>query len=144
MIQPDTHVKILLRNNTIAEGIVQDWSNIVKLKSVDDQSYMIILHPEEDIILIKVFLKNSSEEKNKTIPIEYSEEVKTELEQNFQQTIEQPSDDPSRNKSLAELKILLGQQERQIVANKLKQHHIGESKKVEYGYPRFYSKPSSK
>lgn len=144
MIQPDTHVKILLRNNTIVEGIVQDWSNIVKLKSVDDQSYMIILHPEEDIILIKVFLVNSLVEKIKTISKDDLEEVKTELDQRFQQTIEQPSDAPERSKSLAELKILLAQQERQIVANKLKQHHIGETKKVEYGYPRFFPEPGSK
>lgn len=144
MIQPDTHVKILLRNNTIAEGVVQEWSNIVKLKSVDDQSYMIILHPEEDIILIKVFLENSLEEKIKTIFKEDSEEVKTELEQKFQQTIDQPSDETARHKSLAELRVLLSQQERQIIANKLRQHHLGQAKKVEYGYPRFFQEPSSK
>jgi len=138
MIPPDkSRVKILLRNNTIAEGIVQEWADTVKLRSLDDQSYMIILHPKEDIILIKVFLERPSEEKEEIKPT-------SELEQKFQQTIEQPSDEPTRHQSLAELRILLSQQERQILANKLRQHHLGETKKVEYGYPRFFKSTSSK
>jgi hypothetical protein len=138
MIPPDkSHVKILLRNNTIAEGIVQEWSDTIKLQSLDDQSYMIILHPKEDIILIKVFLEDAPEEKEEIKPT-------SELEQKFQQIIEQPSDEPTRHQSLAELRVLLSQQERQILANKLRQHHLGETKKVEYGYPRFFKSPRSK
>lgn len=137
MIPPDkSHVKILLRNNTIVEGIVQEWSDNIKLQSLDDQSYMIILHPKEDIILIKVFLERDESEGEK-------EEIKptSALEQKFQETVEQPSDEPTRHQSLADLRVLLSQQERQILANKLRQHHLGETKKVEYGYPRFFSKP---
>jgi sRNA-binding regulator protein Hfq len=139
MIPPlKSRVKILLRNNTITEGIVQEWSDTVKLQSLDDKSYMIILHPKEDIILIKVYLNNSLKEEISS----NSEESQNELEQKFQQTLEQPSDDPNRIQSLAELRILLDKENRQMIVNKLKSHHIGETKKVEYGHPRFFSKPS--
>lgn len=137
MIPPiESHVKILLRNNATVEGIVKEWSTeVIKLQSLDDQSYIIIPNPAQDIILIKVFLERPAEEKT---------EIKTKLEQRFQQMMEQPSDNPIRNKSLAELKILLSEQDKQIVANKLKNHYPNEAKKVEYGYPRFLSKPSTK
>lgn len=143
MIPPNkSHVKILLRNNATVEGIVQEWSNFIKLQSLDEQSYMIIPRPEDDIILIKVFLENPSEEKEKIKTT--SEEIKTELEQQFQQVVEQPSDDPTRHKSLAELKVLLVNQDRQIITDKLRSHHLGETKKVEYGYPGFLPKPRAK
>ena len=145
MIPPtNSHVKILLRNNTIIEGIVQEWyGNLVKLQSLDDKSYVIIPHPEQDIILIKVFLDPNAKEENLESQEAESKEVKTELEQQFQQTLEQPSGDPLRDKSLAELKTLMAAQDRQIVANKLKNHHIIETKKVKYGYPGFFKKPGS-
>ena len=58
-MNPDTgsHVKLILKNNTVVEGIVEEWfANYVKLKSLDGQSVMIIPHPNEDIMLIKIFL----------------------------------------------------------------------------------------
>lgn len=134
----NSHVKILLRNNTITEGIVQEWSNIVKLQSLDDQSYMIIFHPEDDIILLKVFLDQAPAEKVKIISKEQSE-----LEEKFQRIVEQPSDDLNRHQNLAELRVQLAKQERQIIANKLKDHHIGQTQKVTYEQPRFFPKPSS-
>jgi hypothetical protein len=151
MIPPDkSHVKILLRNNTIVEGVVEEWyGNVVKLQSLDDKSYVIIPHPEEDIILIKVFLEPATEETSTETPMETPVEehdpveTKTELEEKFQQTLEQPSGDPLRDKSLAELKTLMAAQDRQIIANKLKSHHLGETKKVKYGYPGFFKKPGS-
>lgn len=143
MIPPEnSRVKVLLRNNTVAEGIVKEWGESIKLQSLDEQSYMIILHPNEDIILFKVFLEGNSEEMKISSKYESREETKTELENRFQQVLDQPSDDANRIKSLAELRLLLAQEDRQIIANKLKQHHIGETKKVEYGYPRFLKKPS--
>lgn len=144
MTPPDkSHVKILLKNNATVEGIVQEWGTNIKLRSLDDQSYMIIPHPESDIVLIKVFHSDTFEEKEK-IEIVSEEEIKTELEQQFQQVVKQPSDDPTRHKSLAELKVLLANQDRQIIANKLRSHHLGETKKVEYGYPGFLSQPRTK
>jgi DNA-binding NtrC family response regulator len=147
MIPPDkSHVKILLRNNTIVEGIVQEWyGNVVKLQSLDDKSYVIIPHPEEDIILIKVLLEEVSEENAEETEPEppAPEAVQTELEEQFQKVYEQPSGDPLREKNLAELKTMMAAQERQIIADKLKSHHLGETKKVKYGYPGFFKKPGS-
>jgi hypothetical protein len=144
MIPPEkSHVKILLKNNATVEGIVQEWGINIKLRSLDDQSYMIIPHPESDIVLIKVFHSDTFEEKEK-IETASEDEVKTKLERQFQQVIEQPSDDPTRHKSLAELKVLLANQDRQLIADKLRSHHLRETKKVEYGYPGFLSEPRTK
>lgn len=143
MIPENSRVKILLRNNTIAEGIVQEWGEIVKLQSFNKQSYMIVLHPKEDIILVKVFSEDATEEVDVVLEKQPLENVKNELEQKFQQVVDQPSDDPTRMESLVELRKLLVQQDRQILANKLKSHHIGQTRKVEYGSPRFFAKPRS-
>jgi hypothetical protein len=148
MIPPNkSHVKILLRNNTIVEGIVEEWyGNVVKLQSLDDKSYVIIPHPEEDIVLIKVFPAESGEvveEKESELSLPEPEEVKTELEEKFEQVYEQPSGDPVRDKNMAELKTLMAEQDKQIIINKLKDHNIGDVKKVKYGYPGFFKKPGS-
>lgn len=121
------HVKLLLNNNIIVEGVVQEWStDSVKLLSLDKKSISIITHPNEDIRVIKIIndniIKNNSE-----------------LEKEIKETYEQPSND-LRLKSLVELKKELIRQEKEIVASKLNTHNIGEVKEVKYEQPRFFKK----
>ncbi len=52
--------------------------------------------------------------------------------------------DHKYNKSIAELKKDIADQERKIIADKLKNHRIGEVTKVNYGYPGFFKKPRTK
>lgn len=122
------YVKCMLRNNTIVEGVVQNWaggivSGITQLLSVDGESILIIPN-SEDIMLIKIMLDKSQ------VQIEEIKEkiiTESELEQQFQEKYEEHHDphDEARNKSLAELKVLLAKQEYKIVSEKLRTHHPG-------------------
>lgn len=122
------HIKCVFRNGTLIEGIVQVWSkDEAILTSLDGESKLIITNPTADIMLIKIVLK--------TAPKESSEKPKlnpTELEQKFEEARAQPSDDPNRVTTMAELKVQLAEAERQITANKLRDWHIANPSGVEY------------
>ncbi|CAB4196521.1 hypothetical protein UFOVP1290_41 [uncultured Caudovirales phage] len=134
------HVKILLINSTIVEGIVEEWNDeSIILKSIGEKSYVIIKRPQSDIMLIKVMLETTAE-KNNFEPEQNLSDYKSELNSEFDSTYNQPSGDPLRDKRLAELKILINEADKEIISNKLKSHHIGNTKKVKYEYPGFLTK----
>lgn len=125
----DQHVKLLLNNNILIEGVVQVWSDSsVEILSLDKQSTSIILHPKEDIRVIKVIhQKELIKEKSIT-------------EKKFEEVSQQVGYDDLKIKKLSELKVDLIKQDKEIVANKLKQHQLSEVKKVNYDYPGFFKK----
>lgn len=135
ILSPGQHVKCILRNSTVIEGIVESWTTQqVQLKSLDQKSLLIIHHPAEDIVLTKVLLQVD------------------EIPQQFESVEIQPPTvadeeklDPMalRAKSIVELKIELARQERDIIAKKMKDHHPEAPRKVQYGYPQFLKKPST-
>lgn len=134
-----SHLKCMLKNNIVMEGILQNWATDgVELKSLDDNRLIIIMDPT-DIMMITVSLVEEKTEEILALPLPMSE-----LEEKFQEVYEQPSGDSNRHKSLAQLKIMMAEQERKIVANKIKSHHIGETRKVKYGYPGLFEKPGTK
>ncbi len=118
--QTGQHVKCILRNGAIAEGIVEEWfNNVVQLKSLDGESVLIITHPAEDIMLIKILLDKAPE-------VEVPEDGPTEEEADaFASQFDEPPTDynkPDEVKSLAELRIEKAKQERRIIAEKLREH----------------------
>lgn len=125
----DQHVKLLLNNNILIEGVVQVWSDSsVEILSLDKQSTSIILHPKEDIRVIKVIhQKELIKEKSIT-------------DKKFEEVSQQVGYDDLKIKKLSELKVDLIKQDKEIVANKLKQHQLSEVKKVNYDYPGFFKK----
>lgn len=130
-----SHVKCVLQNSTVVEGIVLEWSNkIVKLKSLDETNIMIITHPEEDIRLIKVYVV---EDKKNNVPL-------SDLEQQFKEEVEKPTNSDLRLKNLVDLKKMMAEQEKKIISEKLKSHHIGNVHGVKYEYPGFLKKPIAK
>jgi hypothetical protein len=143
------HVKCILRTGAIAEGIVDEWfNNHVQLKSLDGESILIITHPAEDIMLIKIIL----EPKNQTEEIADKIRAKSALEQKFEET--RQGHDPNNaddRKTLAQLKIELVEQERKIVSEKLKDHTATQIPKITryhypgnmYGHSRSSKKPSA-
>lgn len=149
---PETgqHVKCLLKNNTIAEGIVEEWyNNYVKLKALDGKSYLIIHHPNEDIMLTKVVLDESSENSPAPDPTptpkSQAQIVADKIRAKKAEGNAEPIDELTLDAmSKAELQIELAKQEREDVAAKLRDHLIGDVKKVKYGQPGFFKKPSAK
>lgn len=114
------HVKCILRNGAIAEGIVEEWyNNVVQLKSLDGESVLIITHPAEDIMLIKIILDKPEEVEEVPEPPQDLPALEKRFEEAREAT--DPHDIDSV-KSLAELRIELNKQERRIIADKLREH----------------------
>lgn len=121
--QTGQHVKCILRNGAIAEGIVEEWfANTVQLRSLDNESILIITHPSEDIMLIKIVLEKKEESEE---PVPTESEVR-EFESHFQEVADKTDpNDVDQIKTLAQLRIELNKQERRIIAEKLREHRPG-------------------
>jgi hypothetical protein len=139
------HVKCFLRNSTVIEGIVEEWGTTIQLQSLDGQSLLIIHHPEQDIILTKVLLSEEVVE-----PVEELENKTFEPKPQFPLEMSEGDEelDPLtlQAKSIAELKVEMAKQERKIIADKLKDHYpdtMRAPRKVTYGYPGLFKKPSA-
>jgi len=146
-------VKCILRAGAAIEGIVEEWTDkSVQLRSLDGESILIITHPSEDIMLIKIMLEKVEQDdvlshEQNDAPSEPSNIIQTDLEVKFSEKLSEPSDpeNEDRNKSLADLKKEMVEHDRQLIINKLREHRpTGNESKVKYGYPGFMQKPRSK
>jgi hypothetical protein len=136
-LEKDTFVTIGLIGGQIIVGKIEKWSEeIIYLKSVNGKGITIITHPERDISFINYELTNNSEK------IEEVKQILDNTNELWEETLKQPISD-LKNKRLAELKILANKAEKDLIASKLKDHTIGEVKKVTYGTPQFLKKPST-
>lgn len=121
--QPEQRVKCIFRNGTIVEGIVEEWGQEVHLVSLTDNSLMIICHPDEDIMMIKIMADEAEEiiedkdnSENNSTPIQ--DQIRTKIKE-----VIVPQEDPELQRlSITDLKRLADEQERQIIAKKIKQH----------------------
>jgi hypothetical protein len=151
------HVKCILRTGAMAEGIVEEWfNNVVQLRSLDGESILIIPHPNEDIMLIKIIAKMPKidlpliNEVTDTTDVETSEGVRvveheiSVLERKFQEAKNLSTADPNKAKTLADLRIMMAEQEKKIISHKVRNHYPSETKKVQYGYPELLKKQSPK
>ena len=128
IIDSGKHIKCVFKNGTVIEGIVKEWaSGSVELESLNDQSLMIIMHPEEDIMLIKVMPEVPAEEPAPAEESPLKEEIIAKLEE------AQKEEDPElQNKSLEELRKMVLTQERKILVNKIKTHFPSGPQKSNY------------
>jgi hypothetical protein len=122
-------VSISLSNGQLIGGVVEKWSteNII-LKQPQGAGITIITRPERDVVFVHIL-----EDKKENI---------TEAHRNWQELVESPPT-MEKPKKLAELKVLMAQTEKEIIANKLSTHSIGEVRTVTYGTPKFLKKPSA-
>jgi len=139
--QPNNIVKIHFKSGLQLTGKVESWSATEAiLISSDGECRIIIPHPSDDIVAMLI-LPDRAAIKHK---IAAKVEEKTVLEEKFEETLNKPSDNDLRVKKLAELRVLLAEQEKKIITEKLKDHHLPAPKEASYGYPGFHSKPSTK
>lgn len=136
--QTGQHVKIVFRNGTVTEGIVEEWfNNVIYLKALDGESKLIITNPEQDIMLIKVWDEKAPEvEPKEPEPVDLpTEEEAKEWASHFQEVAETHDPyNPDDRKTLAELKIELAKQERKIIAEKLREHRPSPYKPTQVPY----------
>lgn len=153
--QKGQYVKIYFRNETQLEGIIESWSNSQAILITEESgSACIIMNVLEDVMLVKIMQPKEEES------LVEQEQYFNELEEEFEEVKEMPSEDDLRLKKLSELKDLMNKQERKIIYEKLVDHipgsdikwnkntklkdkvdtlnkkYIGDS----YGYPDFFKK----
>ena len=143
-------VKIFLKNGMQLEGNVAVWGKEIILSPGDGVNFMVIKKPKQIVmykiekqnVLKKDFLQNSATSvKNQEI---YQVDAKISSEED---THDYESLDKSlelKSKSLAQLHKIKIEQEKEAVANKLKEHYISGPQKVNYELPGFLKKQSSK
>ena len=135
-LEKDTQVTIGLIGGHTRAGKVEKWcEEIIVLRSTSGSGITIINHPDRDIVFIHY---------ERPIPSK-TEDLKQILDNTnelWEEALKQPMGD-LKNKRLAELKILANQAEKDLIASKLKEHTIGEVKKVTYGSPQFFKKPGT-
>lgn len=117
--QKGQYIKCILKNNLVVEGIVDSWSKDAAILATDGSSLSIIPNVTENVILVKIIFKTS-------------QQVKSDLEQKFHEVHQSPSDDDLRNQKMADLKILMIEQDKKIVSEKLKDHNITDIKRATY------------
>lgn len=123
------HVKCVMRTTLVLEGIVEEWSEArVVLRSIDGESLMIIHRPAEDILLTKVMLTEPiSKKKVEHNLTEAQEQIKAKLHE-----VQAETEPELQEKSIAELRDMVREQERQIIINKRREHFgsVGASKQA--------------
>lgn len=126
--QKGQYIRCILRNNMIIEGIVESWSNGKSiLRSLDGGSISTIQHTSQDVVAFKIILKT---------PVQ----IKKDLEEKFEQVRQKPSTDELRLKNMAELKILMVEEEKRAIAEQIKDHYINNNRKTIYEQPGFLKK----
>ena len=137
MIEKGQYVKVIFKNSTQLEGIVEYWQDQrAVLKSEDGNNLMIIMNPSEDVMAVKISL-------NVVDPVK-AEAVASGLQSEFEEVRASPSRDELRLLKLADLRKELNNQEKEIISGKLKSHTPSNIEKVSYGIPNLNKKYSPK
>ena len=134
--QKGQYVKLMFRNGAQAEGFVDSWSDAQSVLKSDNGSLFLVQSTAEDVMAIKIVAD--------FVPRVTLEQNLEEYQEKFQEELEKPSADDLRIKNLAQLKIAMLQNEKQITAAKLRSHDISSSnRKASYEHGLF-TKQSSK
>lgn len=135
-IEKGLYAVVFFNDLTQIEGIVESWSDkesIIVAK--DNQSKFIIFNTERDIKGVKI---------RYDMPVPKLEKKFEETVAQFKEVYQAPSQDELRTKNLAQLKSLMNEQEKKIIAERLKDHTPSNPGLPSYGLPSFISKPITK
>lgn len=137
MINPGQYIKVVFKNGTQLEGLVESWTDKQSvLKSIDDTSLMIIFNTLEDILAVKIILNFSS-------PAE-APKRRTALETEFEEVRKSPSTDDLRILKLAELRKRLNKEEQEIIKQRFNEHQPSQVGNTSYGIPNLNTKHGPK
>lgn len=130
------HIKCFLRNGMVLEGIPEEWSDSrVVLKALDGQSLMIVHSPTEDILLTKVMLVEVPEIPEETKVVEETD-AKEQVREKLHEVLESGDDPKLQQMNLKQLRALVVQQEKQMIAQKRKEHFpSGSTGMAKYSHP---------
>lgn len=137
--EKDQYIRCWFRIGIIMEGFVESWSDNKSVLRTHNKEIIIIQQTATDIVAVTILplpaiYKKIEKEQN---------DIKNQIRNNLNNSL---IDDKEKldSKKIKDLKILLAQQDKEIVTAKIRNHYIGETKKVEYGYPGIHPKQSNK
>jgi hypothetical protein len=136
--EPGQHIKCLLTNGVLLEGTVIEWGDKqAVLKSLDGQNLMIVHRPATDIIMTKIMLGDKPKEISVPPTTSNREEHREDYIKKKLEEIQSTIDTDLQKKSVEELRQMVLEEERQILANKKKQHFgtAGSAKLTRYSSP---------
>jgi len=146
LLLKNQHVKIIFKNSITIEGIVLQWDPEAEeykfvLKALEDNS-LFIINNQEDIMIVKIIDNSVHENIQEVVQegLQKEEELQTnfeEIKEQIDEVYEQPRHDLGDIQNLANLRKKLAESERQLIANKLRQHHIKDPKGVKYEHGFF-------
>jgi len=131
--QKGQQIKCFFRTGVLVEGTVEEWSDQqAQLIASDSHSIIIITNPKQDVMMIKIMLTDQkpSNENKKIKDLNINSKIDPKIN---------PFDD-LKNKKLAELKIELNKQEREIISQKMKEHQPTNIQPIRYYYPNILTK----
>lgn len=138
-VEVGQHVKCFLRSGMVLEGIVEESTGAqVVLRSLNDQSLLIIHRPSEDIMLTKVMPAPEAMEivEIESKPAPEQPVMQVQIKNKLHEALH--TEDPElQNMSLEELRHLVVEQEKQIIAQKKREHFgvPGAAKMTQYSSP---------
>lgn len=137
MISKGQQVVVFFRTGKELIGVVESWSDNVSVIMVDNNAY-VIMNTKQDVMLVRI-MPQADKMEVKQNQSQQPEVDMEDLEGQFNEIYGMPSEDDLRLKKLADLKIMMIDQEKKNFANKIRSHQIIETSKVKYGNP-FYTK----
>lgn len=144
MLKKGQYVKLVFRNSTQLEGLVETWeNNMAVLASKDQKSKMIVLNVSSDVMAIKVALDEGSQPEQPQTQSQLQKSKAEDLQDKFEEVKSAPSQDNLRIKNLADLRTMIINEEKNIVREKLRSHYPTTVGQSYYGNP-FIKKPSAK
>ncbi len=112
------HVKCFMRSTMVLEGIVEEWSDTqVVLKSLADQSVLIIHRPSEDIAVTNVVLEEPQEKPKLELP-----EIKRAVKDKLEEVLHPTNNEELDKMNIQQLRQLVVEQEKKIISDKIKEH----------------------
>jgi len=125
-IQPGQHVKCFFKIGTVIEGIVKSWSKgESELLSLNDNNLMVILNTNEDLMLVKIVFQEKLEEedpKSKTPQEWLNAQPKEWIQEKLAEVLEPTGDEDLDKLNIVQLRRLVQEQEKQMIAQKKKEH----------------------
>lgn len=128
------HIRCLLTSGLTVEGIIKDYSdNLLLLSSVTDNSEFIIHNCDKSLLLTSI-INQTTEEKivEKPIQTEFEKSFEINLEEEGNEDDEEISEASLKSKTLAKLHLMMAEQEKKNIKEKLKNHSIGDVQPIQY------------
>ena len=132
--QKNDFVKLFFKNGVQVEGRIESWGKEIVISSDGSSNYLVVTRPKEIMMYKMINVQAPKTMPTQDVPPPVQQEP-TNIEDDNEYVAVEPQEsaiDFTKLKTIAELRKLQLKEEKEAIAKKLKDHHIGETKQVEY------------